>query len=87
MEKVEDKKKWFVIKSFCKSMWLITDNLKTFFVQGLVFSLILTIMSYVITIRSVLELFAIRNEKTFFSSLVILYPLIAITAIPFLAFD
>ena len=47
MEKVEDKKKWFVIKSFCKSMWLITDNLKTFFVQGLVFSLILTIMSYV----------------------------------------
>ena len=47
MEKAENNKNWFVLKSFFKSMWLITDNLKNFFMQGFVFSLLLTLLSYV----------------------------------------
>ena len=42
----DNKKKYFVIQSFMKPFWIVFDNLKTFLLQGLLFSGVVVLLSY-----------------------------------------
>lgn len=44
----ENKKKYSIIKSFLKSYWVLSDNVKAFFIQGSFFAVFMLLISYLL---------------------------------------